>query len=180
LQWNLILVWERVRFADPLALKRSWLERTEPCVMDQALLEMANAAERGADLPGICLFTGSLSVFGVPASSLEAAELMRQSMFDAMYRAEKPRLRRRRDEVAEEARSTAEAYLSQFKEGLSSQSGAISLKAATMVVTPTGERITVPALRVALALVNSWFVGDFKSSGVSGGGVFGLVSLSVD
>lgn len=140
---------------------------------------MAEAAERGAEMPGLCLFTGVLSVFGTPVSSAEATALMKQSMSDAMYQAEKRRFGRGRTETATEAGHAAEAYLGHFESGLAGNSGALSLKEAVMVVTSTNEKLTVPIVRVGLESISSWFVGDFKSSGGSGGGVFGFVTFPV-
>jgi hypothetical protein len=148
--------------------------------MDQALVVMAEAAEDGEEMPGICLFSGVLSVFGTPVSSTEAMILMKQSMSDAMFQAEKRRFGRGRDETLAGAEHAADGYLAQFSSGLVGASGALSLKDAEMVVTPTGEKLSVPVLRVALESISSWFVGNFKSSGGSGGGVFGFVTFPTD
>ncbi|MET0557060.1 MAG: hypothetical protein ABW065_00095 [Solirubrobacterales bacterium] len=145
--------------------------------MDQALLTMAEAAESGAELPGLCLFAGVLSVFGTPTSSAEAAVSMKRSMADAMFQSEKRRFGRGRGDTAAEAEQAAGAYLAQFGSGLINGSGALSLKEAEVVVTPTGEKLTVPIFRVDIESISSWFVGNFESSGASGGSVFGFVTF---
>ncbi len=146
--------------------------------MDQALVAMAESAEAGADMPGLCLFAGVLSVFGTPVSSAEATNVMRQSMADAMFESEKRRFGRGRSETLSEAEQRADHYLGHFGSGLAGSSGALSLKEAVVVVTPTGEKISVPVIRVGLDSISSWFVGDFKSSGgEGGGGVFGFATF---
>ena len=100
-------------------------------------------------------------------------------MADAMFRMGKRRFGRGREETAAEAEQAADAYLDRFGSGLLGDSGALSLKEAAVVVTPTGEKLTVPVFRVGLATINSWFVGDFESSGGSGGGAFGFVTFPV-
>lgn len=139
--------------------------------MDSALVAMAESAESGAEMPGLCLFAGVLSVFGTPVSSAEASDLMRQSMTDAMYESEKRRFGRGRSETLTEAGHMAAHYLGHFGPALASDSGALSLKEAVMVVTTTSEKISVPVVRVGLDSISSWFVGDFKSSGGGSGGV---------
>jgi hypothetical protein len=143
---------------------------------DQALLAIAEAAERGEEMPGICLFTGILSIFGNPIASAEARELMKESMARTMLRSES-RLRRRKPEVAAEARGLADGYLARFGSGVVANAGGLSLKDAVLVVTPTSERISVPTVRVSLDAVDSWFVGDFESSGGTGSGFVGFVTF---
>jgi hypothetical protein len=72
----------------------------------------------------------------------------------------------------------ADIYLGQFGPGIVDGSGALSLREVEMVVTPTGEKLSIPVMRVGLDSISSWFVGDFKSSGGSGG-VFGFVTFPV-
>ncbi|HET7508201.1 MAG TPA: hypothetical protein VFJ53_07560 [Solirubrobacterales bacterium] len=141
---------------------------------DQALLAFAEAAERGEEMPGICLFTGVLSIFGSPIASPEAQHLMKESLVHTMLRSESRR-RRRKDAVAMEAHETAEGFLARFGSGVAAGSGGLSLKEAELVVTPTSERISVPTVRVSLDAVDAWFVGDFKSSGGGNSAFAGFV-----
>lgn len=129
-------------------------------------------------MPGICMFTGVLSIFGIPISSSEARELMKQNMTDTLLRSQS-RLRRRKDAVATEALQTAESYLARFGTGVVANDGGMSLKDAALVVTPTSERINVPTVRVSLDSVSTWFVGDFKSSGGGNSGFVGFVTFPV-
>jgi hypothetical protein len=148
-------------------------------VTDQALLSLAEAAERGDEMPGVCLFAGVLSIFGVPVSSIEARELMKESLAHTMLRSES-RLRRRKDAVVAEAHQSAEGYLARFGSGVVANAGGLSLKDAALVVTPTAERITVPTVRISLDAVDSWFVGDFESSAGGSSSFFGFVSFPGD
>jgi hypothetical protein len=148
-------------------------------VTDQALLAIAEAAERGDEMPGICLFTGILSIFGNPISSSEALSLMRESMVHTMLRSES-RLQRRKDAVVAEAHDAADGHLARFSSGVVPNAGGLSLKDAVLVVTPTSERISVPTVRVSLDAVNSWFVGDFESSAGGNSGFFGFVAFPGD
>jgi hypothetical protein len=145
-------------------------------VTDQALQAIAEAAEAGAEMPGICMFTGVLSIFGIPISSAEARDLMRQTMTDTLLQSQS-RLRRRKDAVAAEALQTADGYLAPFGSGVAANGGGLSLRDAVLVVTPTSERITVPTVRVSLDSVSSWFVGDFKSSGGGSSSFVGFVTF---
>ena len=130
-------------------------------------------------MPGICLFTGVLSIFGNPISSSEAQSLMRGSMVHTMLRSES-RLRRRKDAVVAEAHDAADGYLARFGSGVAPNAGGMSLKDAVLVVTPTSERISVPTVRVSLDMVNSWFVGDFESSAGGSSGFVGFVAFPGD
>jgi hypothetical protein len=143
---------------------------------DQALQAFADAAERGDEMPGICLFTGVLSIFGSPIASSEAQDLMKESLVRTMLRSESRR-RRRKDAVGMEAREAAEGYLTRFAAGVAANSGGLSLRDAEMLVTPTSERISVPTVRVSLDAVDAWFVGDFKSSGGGSSGFAGFVAF---
>jgi hypothetical protein len=146
-------------------------------VTDQALLAIAEAAERGEEMPGICLFTGVLSIFGIPTSSSEARNLMKESLAHTMLRSES-RLRRRKDAVVAEAHEAADGYLARFGSGVVANAGGLSLKDAALVVTSTSERISVPTVRVSLDAVDSWFVGDFDSSAGGSSGFIGFVGFS--
>lgn len=73
-------------------------------------------------MPGICLFTGILCIFGNPISSAVARDLMKESMIHTMLRSE-PRRRRRQDAVAAEAREAAEEYLARFGSGVIANGG---------------------------------------------------------
>lgn len=141
---------------------------------DQALLAFAEAAERGEEMPGICLFTGVLSIFGSPITFADAQNRMKESLVHTMLRSESRR-RRRKDAVAAEAHELAEGYLARFGFAGVGESGGLSLGDAELVVTPTSERISVPAVRVSLDSVNAWFVGDFKSSGGGNSSFAGFV-----
>src|SRR3954471_3825438 len=107
-------------------------------------------------MPGICMITGALIIFGNPISSLEAQDLMKEGMVHTMLRSES-RLRRRKEAVATEARVAAEGYLAHFSPGVVANAGGVSLKDAVLVVAPTSERISVPTVRVSLDSVDSWF-----------------------
>jgi hypothetical protein len=146
---------------------------------DQGLIAFAEAAERGEEMPGICLFTGVLSIFGSPIASTEAQNLMKESLVHTMLRSESRR-RRRKDTVAAEAHELAAGYLARFGSGVAANSGGLSLREAELVVTPTSERISVPTVRVSLDAVDAWFVGDFKSSGGSNSGFAGFVAFPVN
>ncbi|HVD87227.1 MAG TPA: hypothetical protein VNB59_07440 [Solirubrobacterales bacterium] len=143
---------------------------------DQALLAFAEAAERGEEMPGICLFTGVLSIFGSPITSAEAQNLMKESLAHTMLRSESRR-RRRKDAVAAEAHELAEGYLARFGSAVIGDSGGLSLGDAELIVTPTSERISVSTVRVSLDAVNAWFVGDFKSSSGGSSGFAGFVAF---
>jgi hypothetical protein len=145
-------------------------------VADQALLAFAAAAERGEEMPGLCLFTGVLSVFGSPITSIEAQRLMKESLVHTMLKSESRR-RRRKDAVAAEAHELAEGYLTRFGSAVTGESGGLSLGDAELIVTPTSERISVPTVRVSLDAVDAWFVGDFKSSGGGSSGFAGFVAF---
>ena len=127
-------------------------------------------------MPGICLFTGILSIFGSPITSTEARDLMKESLAHTMLRSES-RLRRRKDAVAVEAGEAAESYLARFGSGVVGNAGGLSLKDAVLVVTPTSEQISVPTVRVSLDSVSAWFIGDFKSSGGGSSGFAGFVAF---
>lgn len=79
--------------------------------------------------------------------------------------------------MAAEARGLAEGYLARFGSGVVASAGGLSLKDAVLVVTPTSERISVPTVRVSLDAVDSWFVGDFESSGGANSGFVGFVAF---
>jgi hypothetical protein len=143
---------------------------------DQALLAFAAAAEKGEEMPGICLFTGVLSIFGIPITRADAQNRMKESLAHTMLRSESRR-RRRKDAVAAEAHELAEEYLARFGFAAVGDSGGMSLGDAELVITPTSERISVPAVRVSLDAVNAWFVGDFKSSGSSSSSFAGFVAF---
>jgi hypothetical protein len=130
-------------------------------------------------MPGICLFTGVLSIFGIPTSSPEARNLMKESLVHTMLRSES-RLRRRKDAVVAEAHQAADGYLARFGSGVVANAGGLSLKDAALVVTPTSERISVPTVRVSLDAIDSWFVGDFESSAGGSSGFVGFVAFSGD
>jgi len=101
---------------------------------------------------------------------------MEESLAHTMLRSE-GRLRRRKETVAAEARQAAEAYLATFGSGVVANPGGLSLKEAELIVTPTSERISIPTVRVSLDSVNSWFVGDFQSSGGGSSGFAGFVTF---
>ena len=127
-------------------------------------------------MPGICIFSGLLSIFGIPISSVEAQDLMKKSLAHTMLRSES-RFRRRKETVAAEAQSGAEEYLSRFSSSVVANAGGFSLKDAVLVVTPTSERISVPTVRVSLDSVDSWFIGDFKSEAGGSSGLVGFVAF---
>lgn len=144
--------------------------------MDEALQGIVEAAERGVAVPRIALFTGSLTVFGLPISSGKASELMKSSVAEAIYRDAKPK-RREREEASRQSWLEADAQVAVLSPNLHPNSGALSLGEAILVSMPSGEQVMTPAVRVPLAAVNAWFVGSFESKESSGGGFFGFVSM---
>jgi hypothetical protein len=150
--------------------------------MDPALREIAEAAECGEDLPRLCLFAGSLTIWGVPTTSRESGQMMEKSIAEAIYYAGQPSLTRRhlqkaREELAGEAKDRARSYFSQFKGGVEDRSDTIVLKEAQLVLISTGETIKIPTVRVSLVSVDCWFVGHFQSKTPSGGvGFFAIFS----
>lgn len=59
--------------------------------MDSTLQAIADAAERGEDLPAIRLFAGSVGVFGVPTSSSDCRALMEKALTEDLYNAHNTR-----------------------------------------------------------------------------------------
>lgn len=138
--------------------------------IDPLLMNILNAAERGEKVPKIVLVVGPWVVMGSPVSTERFRQLTNESLADTTWKTAKIRDRARADSKSQAA-TLAAGYLAAMGGGDSNNQVSISIESALMV---NGISIRIPAMRVPLASVDSWWVTTHTAeaqSSYNGGGV---------
>ena len=131
--------------------------------MDQALLNLMEAAEEGLAVPQIYVWTGGLVVTGRPISAREC----QQSISDALLS-----LKPTEKDIWSGARkkvSLSPEVEARFDQEVSSLGNpgpdpeVLNLGAANVFTPASGETVSIAAVRVSVSMINAWFTGHYKS-----------------
>jgi hypothetical protein len=151
--------------------------------MDQALVAIAEAAERGQQVPRVALLTAAGTISGLPIGSTEYLVRLRPSLSAAHLanlKASEGVKRRERDAAMAQSEQWADADIASFGAALDGPAGAITLGDVSVILSATGEVVTTAVVRVPFIAVSAWFTGAFEAKKPSGGGGFfigGMVPL---
>lgn len=131
--------------------------------MDKRLLALSASAERGEDCPVLNILSGSWLISGSPCTTRQFMEATHSNFYQqAASTTELRRYKNQEQQLRQDLLSQTNPLMKTFDQGAHAPEDAISLVNAT-VVASTGPALKVPALRVQLDSVGSWWVTDFRT-----------------
>lgn len=143
--------------------------------MDHALVAIAEAAERGQQVPRVAILTAAGILSGLPIGSTEYLVRLKPSLAEAHFKnlkATEGVKRRDRDAAQTRSEAWADADIGAFGSVLEGPSGAITLGDVSVIVSATGETVTTAAVRVPFEAVSGWFTGSYDAKKPGSGGFF--------
>lgn len=131
--------------------------------MDKRLLALSESAERGESCPVLNVLSGSWLISGSPCTTRKFMEATHANFYQQVVNTtELRRYKNEEQHLRHDILKQTNPMMTTFDQGPHEPEEAISLLNAT-VVASTGPALKVPALRVQLGSVGSWWVTDFRA-----------------